>query len=198
MGDAATQAKWRFLHTAAHLYSATAPATSAQLMLQRNVEIADNARPKSNSGSNTSCKACGTVSIPGWTSQISRVENRASKIQSGSKKHKRGRLPASSVKYLRLKCLACHRFQDTPLQKNKTSSSYERTRTTLQKGSSLDAQPNLDPESSPLESSTRASKRRERARKQKSGLQAMLEKSRAPATPSFGLGLDLMDLMKQG
>lgn len=201
MAGAAAEAKLKFLHTAAHLYAATAPATSAQLMLQRHCEIAHNPRPKSNDGLSSSCKACGTVSIPGWTSQLSKVEKRAAKVttnsKSGSKKHNKGRLAANSVKYIRVRCLACHRFEDTPLHTTKTSSSSGRARAALQKMSPLDAQPNADPESTLLEGPNRASKRRERARKQKSGLQAMLEKSRTPSTPTPRLGLDLMDLMKE-
>ena len=202
MAGAAAEAELRFLHTSAHLYAATAPATSAQLMLQRHVEIADDARPNSKDGLISSCKACGTISIPGWTSRMSRVEKRAGKVttdpKSGSKKHNRARLPANSVKHIRVKCLACHRFEDTPLQKTETRNSSERARATLQKKSPLDAQPNTDPQSTLLEGPNRASKRRERARKQKSGLQAMLENSRTPATRTSGLGLDLMDLMKEG
>lgn len=202
MAGAAAEAKLRFLHTTAHLYAATAPATSAQLMLQRHGEIADHPRPKVNDGLSSSCKACGTVWIPGWTSQISRVEKRAAKVttnsKSGSRKHNRARDPANCVKFIRVKCLACHRFEDTPLHKTKKSSSSEGARAALQKKSPLDAQPNADPESTPPEGPNRATKRRERARKQKSGLQAMLEKSRTSATPTSGLGLDLMDLMKEG
>ena len=200
MADAAIKAKLKFLLDSGHLYSATAPATSAQLMLQYHTEIAGTARLKSNDGSRSSCKACGTVLIPGWTSQTSRVEKRASKRANpkpGSKKHTMGQLSAHAEKSVRVKCLACHRYDDTPLQNIKTSRSSERVMAKLQATSPSDAKPNLDPESSLLEKSTKAGRRRERARKHKSGLQAMLEKSKAPATPSLGLGLDLMDLMKQ-
>ena len=201
MTDAAIEAKLKFLHTSAHLYPTTAPATCAQLMLQYHTEIAGTARLKSNDGSSLSCKACGTVLIPGWTSQTSRVDKRESKMadpESGSKKHTRGQRSTSFDKYVRVKCLACHRFEDTPLQKTKTSRNSERAlKPTLQATSLLDAKPNLSTESSPLEKADRARKRRERTRNHKSGLQAMLEKSRAPAASSSGLGLDLMDLMKQ-
>lgn len=200
MADGAAEAKLRFLHASGHLYSATAPATSAQLMLQRHIEIAGNTRPKSNDATSSSCKACGTVLVPGWTSQIDRVDKRASTMadpKPGSKKHTRRKLSIMSNKYVRVKCLACHRFEDTPLQKSKTSSNSETAKAASQVTSSSDPDPNLDPESRMLDKPTKASKRRERARKHKSGLQAMLEKSKAPAAPS-GFGLDLLDLMKQG
>lgn len=200
MVDTAAEAKLRFLHAAGHLYSATAPATSAQLMLQRHLEMAGSAGPKGHDGSSSSCKACGTVLIPGWTSQISRVDKRASKMANpkpGSKKHTRAKRSPIADKYVRVKCLACHRFEDTPLQKSKPSSNSETAKATSQATSSSDAKLQLDPESSPLDNSSKASKRRERARKHKSGLQAMLEKSKLPAAPSSGFGLDLLDFMKQ-
>ncbi len=200
MADVAAEAKLRFLRASAHLYSATVPATSAQLMLQRHIEIASNARPKSNDAPNSSCRACGTVLIPGWTSQISRVDKQASKVatpEPGSKKHTRGKLSPISKKCVRVKCLACHRFEDALLPKSKTSSDSGKAKATSQATSSSDHKPNQDSESGPLDKPNKASKRRERARKHNSGLQAMLEKSKAPAAPS-GFGLDLLDLMKQG
>lgn len=199
MADAAAEAKLRFLHASGHLFSITAPATSAQLMLQRHIDMAGNTRPKSIDGSSLACKACGTVLVPGYTSKTSRVDKRASKMANpkpGSKKHARGKPSPSPEKHVRVKCLACHRFEDTPLQKSKTSSNSEKAKATS-RATPSDAQPNLDPESSPLDKPPKASKRRDRARKHKSGLQAMLEKSKAPAAPSFGFGLDLSDLMKQ-
>ena len=201
MADAAIEAKLRFLLASGHLYSATAPATSAELMLQHHTEIAGTARLTSSEGPSLSCKACGTISIPGWTSQISKVKKGPSRIvnpKSRSKKHTRGQRSAHPEKYVRVKCLACHRFEDTRLQKTKTSRNKEMDKSTLLATSTLNATSNLDPDSSPTEKSTKASRRRERARKHKSGLQAMLDKSRAPATNTFGLGLDLMDLMKEG
>ena len=201
MADAAIEAKLRFLLASALLCSATAPATSAELMLQHQTEITGTARPTSSDGSSLSCKACGTVSIPGWTSQVSRVDKGQSRIvnsKSRTKKHTRGQCSAHAEKYIRVKCLACHRFEDTPLQKTKTSRHKEREKSTLLATAPLNAISNLEPGSSLAEKSSKASRRRERARKHKSGLQAMLDKSRAPATNTLGLGLDLMDIMKEG
>ena len=196
---AAKLAKLNFLHASANLCSATAPATSAQLMLQRHIEMASDTRPSSKNGSDSSCKACGTIFIPGWTLQTSIVEKRASKLaipKSGSKKHPGSLL--SAEKYVRVKCLACHRFEDTLLQKTRISHRGETAKVTSQATIPTDAERNLDPGSSSLEKSTKASKRRDRARKNKSGLQAILEKSRTPAASSSGFGLDLLDLMKHG
>lgn len=201
MADAATEAKLRFLLASGHLYSVTAPATSAEIMVQHHTEIAGTARLTSSQGSSMSCKACGTVLIPGWTSQVSKVEKGSSRIvnpKSRSKKLTRGQRSVHPEKYVRVKCLACHRFEDTRMQKTKASRNKERDESTLLTTSTLNAMSNLDPDSTPTEKSTKASRRRERARKHNSGLQAMLDKSRAPTTTSVGLGLDLMDLMKEG
>ena len=201
MADAAGEAKLRFLHASAHLYSATAPATSAQLMLQRHIEIAGNSRPNSNDGPSSSCKACGTILIPGWTSQTSRVDKQASNIANpkiGFKKQKTGKVCPVPEKYVRVKCLACYRFEDMLLRNFKTSSNSEVAKAILRATSSLDAKSNRDLDSSPLYRPTKTSKRRERHRNHRSGLQAMLEKSKTPAAPSSGFGLDLLDLMKQG
>lgn len=200
MADAAAEARLRFLHASAHVYSATAPATSAQLMLQRHVEIAGHAKPESSDGLSSSCKACGTILIPGRTSQISRVDKRAPKkatLKPGSRKHTREKSSSVPEKCVRVKCLACHRFEDTPLQKPKTGSNSKIAKATSQAASSSDTKARTDPESSPPGEPTKTSTRRGRVRKQRGGLQAMLEKSRAPVAPASGFGLDLLDLMKQ-
>ena len=201
MADAAIEARLRFLLASGHLCSATAPATSAELMLQHHTEIAGTARLSSSGGSSLSCKACGTVSIPGWTSQVSKVEKGPSRIvnpKSRSKKHTRGQRSAHPEKYVRVKCLACHRFEDTLLQNTNTRRNKEKEKSTLLTTSPMNAISNLAPDSSPTEKSVKANRRRERVRKHKSGLQAMLDKSRTPAATTFGLGLNLMDLMKEG
>ena len=200
MADTDAEARLRFLHASAHLYSATAPATSAQLMLQWHIEVATSTRPGSNDGSTSSCKACGTVLLPGLTSQVLRVQKRAAKVVNQipkSKRHRRGQHSALFEKHVRVKCLACHRFEDTPIQKTSTSRKSRMVNATLPVISPSGTESHLNPESNPSEKSTKPSKRRERFQKHKGGLQAMLKKSRAPAAPSSGFGLDLMDLMKQ-
>ena len=198
MADVAREARLKFLHASAHLYSAIAPATSAQLMLQRHIEIADNAKSKSDEKSSSSCKACGTILIPGWTSQTSRVDKGPSKMASPKprpKRHTRGRISATPEKHIRVKCLACHRFEDFPLPKSERGRTNKEAKATSNVSSDL--KPSLDQELNPHDKPSKASKRRERVRKHKSGLQAILEKSKAPAAPSSGFGLDIWDLMKQ-
>ena len=177
MAEAAIKAKLRFLLASGHLYSATAPATSAQLILQHHTEISGTAGIKSSDGSSSSCRACGTVLIVGWTSQLSRVDKPSSLTANPKPGSKKRRTSVHPEKYVRIKCLACHRFEDTPLQKTRTSRINGRDKATLQATSSTDAMTNPDPDVCPLEKSTKAGRRREKARKNKSGLQAMLDKS---------------------
>lgn len=201
MADPAAEAKLRFLHASGHLYSLIAPATSTELMLHKHIEINGSARPRGNDWSSTSCKACGTVLMPGWTSQISRFDKEGSKTANPkpeSKRHTSSKFSPIPEKYIRVKCLSCHRFEDTLLQKSKTSSKSETAKAKSQATSSSDAKPNLNSAISPHDKPTKASKRRERDRKYRGGLQAILEKSKAPTVPSSGFALDLLDLMKQG
>ena len=198
MGDLAAEAKLRFLYASAHLYSVTAPATSAQLMLQQQNEIAGNTGPKRNHWPSSSCKACGTVLIPGRTSRTSRIDKGATRMADIQPKKPPSRKKSpNKEKFVRVKCLACHRFEDTALPRSKTTNDSRSAKTTSQPTSSSDFKANLDPESSPLDRPTKANRRRERARRNKNGLQALLEKSKAQATHSPGFGLDLLDLMKQ-
>ena len=199
MADVGREARLNFLHASAHLYSTIAPATSAQLMLQRHIEIAGNAKSKSDDGSSSSCKACGTILIPGWTSQTSIVDKRAIQMPNSKprpKRHTRGRISATPEKHIRVKCLACHRFDDFPLPKPDTGRTNKEAKATSRAISS-DPKPSLDQELNPHDKPSRASKRRERVKKHKSGLQVMLERSKAPAASPSGFGLDIWDLMKQ-
>ncbi|KAM0803006.1 hypothetical protein BDR22DRAFT_841142 [Usnea florida] len=201
MADVGREARLNFLHAAAHLYSTIAPATSAQLMLRRHTEIAGNSKSKSDEKSSSSCKACGTILIPGWTSQISRVDKRLLQVadpKPQSKGHTRGRTSATLEKHIRVKCLSCHRFDDFPLPKPDTGRTNKDAKATSRAISPSDPKPLLNQELNSHDKPSKASKRRERVRKHKSGLQAMLERSKAPAAPPSGFGLDIWDLMKQG
>ena len=199
MADVAREARLKFLHASAHLYSAIAPATSAQLMLQRHIEIAGNAKSKSDEKPSSSCMACGTILIPGWTSQTSRVDKQTLQMANPKprpKRHTKGRISATIEKHIRVKCLACHRFEDFPLPKSETGSAIKEAKATSRALSS-DPKPSVDQELNPNDKPSKANKRRERVKKQKSGLQAMLERSKAPAAAPSGFGLDIWDLMKQ-
>ena len=201
MADVAREARLNFLNASAHLYSTIAPATSAQLMLQRHTEIAGNAKSKNDEQSSSSCKACGTILIPGWTSQTSRIDKRVSQISDPKprpKRHTRGRTSATLEKHIRVKCLACHRFDDFPLPKPETGRTHKDAKATSRSTVSSDPKPLLNQELNSPDKPSKASKRRERVRKNKTGLQAMLERSKAPAAPPSGFGLNIWDLMKQG
>ena len=199
MADGAREARLKFLHASAHLYSAIAPATSAQLMLEHHIEIAASAKSNSDEKSSSSCKACGTILIPGWTSQTSIVDKRALQMPNRKpwpKRRTKGKNCATPEKHIRVKCLACHRFDDFPIPKSETGRTNKEAKATSRAISS-DPKPSLDQELNPHDKTSKASKRRERVRKHKSGLKAMLERSKAPAAPPSGFGLDIWDFMKQ-
>lgn len=195
MTDAASEAKLRFMDAASHFYSSIAPATSALLSSQSNFGEASRARPLQEVGSSQACKACGTILIPSWTTRTSlnghKVSNKPCRaVQSENRVKRKTAKPKQT--FLRVDCLACHRYEQIPLSKPQSKGGLLNTHM-----SPLGA--GILPDTSTLPnpvSQRSASKRRARARK-KPGLQAMLEKSRAPAIPSSGFGLDLLDLMQQ-
>lgn len=199
MADVATAAKLRFLNASAHYYSTSAPATSAHLMLQRNLEVADNGLVLREEEGDGSCRACGSILIPGRTSRTSIVSGEVSKSKARSKKHRGEREVEKPIKFMKTDCLVCHRFEKKPLQPTDSS---------IKKSGKATAQPTpltvtragvtdpASPQSLKPATTNASSKQRAKARKH-GGLQAMLEKSKASSIPSSGFGLDLLDLMKQ-
>lgn len=207
MPNEAADAKIRFLEATARHYASSAPETSAHLMAQRNIEAADNGLSPSRNQSNGSCKGCGSILLPGWTSRTS-IIRKGGKVKVQSKKKPRSN--ASDLdRYLRVDCLICYRYEERPLQGLKPKSKHPLQISSEQAlvGSGPQQPPSQIHDSSaasadqaqaskPLATNTN-SKKRAKARKP-GGLQAMLEKSKASTGPSSGFGLDLMDLMKQG
>lgn len=205
MANTELEAKLKFLRSSSQLYSFTAPSTSAYLMLQHNLESPKDTNPsrKNKRPSGTSCKGCGTILIPGWTSRISIVNKGvATKPIRKARLEKHGRRStAGPVKVVRTDCFICYRYEETPLPPAPSRKPLGKIPDTPQTTRLVKA--NADPASSTSGNSPKptaanaSSKQRAKARK-KGGLQAMLEKSKASATPSSGFGLDLSDFMKQG
>lgn len=203
----AAEAKMRFLDASARHYASSAPETSAHLMAQRNMEAAESGISLNKTQSSGSCKACGSILVPGWTSWTSIItkDGKVKQLKVGSKKMARSNLP----KYLRVDCLICYRYEERPLQGLKPTSKHplkiphkeasigsELRQPCSQTADSSAASTSHMQVSEPLATNA-SSKKRAKARKQ-GGLQAMLEKSKASTGPSAGFGLDLLDLMKQG
>ena len=210
MASAISNARLKFLNTSAHYYSTLAPASSAHLMLECMTVAAENeSSPSSKTGLGTICGACGTIGIPGRTSQTTIVgPKRSKRISSNKKNHLPKQIADNPLeKKVVMECLTCHRKTTTPLQPSHGHKLRQR-----RSASAATASANKAAEHTPLNVPTTtnaasksgkpnpenssSSKKRAKTRKQ-GGLQAMLEKSKASASSASGLGLDLMDFMKQ-
>ncbi|KAK5059889.1 hypothetical protein LTR84_009772 [Exophiala bonariae] len=135
-----------------------------------------------------SCSACGSHLLPGWTTTISLARG---KPKSAPKLKGREAKPQQKIRYL--KCEVCHRVnKDTvtyPL-KTKTKTMFSNVvGPTVQQA----AQPGLEPVPE-KPTKTLSSKQRAKARKDREGLQSLLNRSSQNKTTQ---GLSLMDLMRK-
>lgn len=207
------QARLKFLDTAAQFYSSTAPATSAQLMRERQDFVADHNIKLREDGVRGSCQACGTIETPGSTSQTCIVFQPIKSGKSRTQRRKHGgdkdtaQIAQSGGEINKIairKCLACHRSTRTPiLLPSKLSIGNVGGR--AQVASQPDSLPGraiklegcpVEDKASPRPSlANSSSKKRAKARKP-GGLQVMLDKYKATQNQPSSLGLDLMDIMK--
>lgn len=205
MAPPAIRARLNFLAASAHLYSSTAPATSAHLMLECKRVATNNDIQMKQTEPKPACGACGTILISGWTSRTFIASPRRSK--KSKPKSKKGVQTTQRVasKLVISKCLVCRRSTKTQLMTT-TRPGVGGTEVSgslpLPSIASLPTDPNPKTadlnrqETHNLRSANLNSKKRAKARKQ-GGLQAMLEKSKTTETHSSGFGLELMDLMKK-
>lgn len=209
------QARLKFLDTAAHFYSSTAPATSAQLMRERQGLVADHNIKLREAEVRGSCQACGTIVTPGSTSQTYIVLEpiKSGKSRSQRRRHGGDEDTAQIVHGGRetdtiaiRKCLACHRSTRTPmLLPSKPSVGNACRQSRAQGASQPDSLPGKadksegftveDKASQQTSLANSSSKKRAKARKP-GGLQAMLDQHKARQNQQSSLGLDLMDIMK--
>ena len=96
-------------------------------------------------------------------------------------------------KWLRMECKACHAFERTMIDSPRIQSTNNMKATSEQLKSSKISEGG---DSSLAQSINQSSKARAKARR--GGLQAMITRPKGPTTSGAGLGLDLMDLMKEG
>lgn len=210
------QAKLKFLDTAAQFYSSTAPATSAQLMRERQDFVADNNIKLREAEVRGSCQACGTISIPGSTSETSIVFEPVKSDKSRSQRRKRGgdeytagaaQGGGETDKIVIRKCLACHRITRTVVLFPSKPSVGNAGRQSNAQGAlhpdSLSGKANQskgyrveDKASQQPSLANSSSKKRAKARKP-GGLQVMLDKYKATQNQLSSFGLDLMDIMKE-
>lgn len=204
------QARLKFLDTAAQFYSSTAPATSAQLMRERQDFVADHNIKLREAEVRGLCQACGTIVTPGSTSQTCIVFEPIISGKSRSQRRKHAaqiaQVGGETDKIAIRKCLACHRITRTPmLLPSKPSVGNVGRQSSAQGASQPDSLPGKADKSEgcPVEDkasqqpslANSSSKKRAKARKP-GGLQVMLDRYKAAQNQPFSLGLDLMDIMK--
>ena len=199
MASAAQDAKLKYLEASATMYACTSAPMSARLMLQRDLEVSS-LSSSSHATDFITCKACGTTLLPGLTSKTTIESLRTANKCHDPSKCKRVepvRIDENLIqKWVRVECLTCHRYTKIALNAAKGGKLKSRQTSTVhipRERAATHPSP-----ATPLKASTSnvSSKQRAKARRQ-GGLSAMLEKSKADSAVPPGLGLDLMDLMKQ-
>jgi ribonuclease MRP protein subunit SNM1 len=204
MTQAAAKARIKFLVTSATYYSQSAPATSAHLMLQCGSVTTGNDIPIKILDSQKACGTCGTILVPGWNSRTSvnphpKSKNHRLKLRNGAH-----HTPGERAKMVMTQCLVCRRSTSSHLQyvaahgstrknalKSQAILSGKKCIPTHGAGSTGSV---VQEPQTPVPSNL-ASKKRARARKQ-TGLQEMLQKSKAAGLEALRPTLDLMDIMK--
>lgn len=213
--NSTVQARLKFLDTAAQFYSSTAPATSAQLMRERQGLVADHNIKLREAEVRGSCQACGTIVTPGSNSQTYIVFEPIKSAKSRSQRRKHGSDEDTAQiahgggetnKIAIRKCLACHRSTRIPLLLPSKPSVGSAGRQSSAQGvshpDSFTGNANKserftveDKASQQTSLANSSSKKRAKARKP-GGLQVMLDQHNARQNQLSSLGLDLMDIMK--
>ena len=189
-------AKVKFLSHAAQHYADKSASTSAHLILERDTHNREAAKQKQ-SDRRQSCQACGTILLPGVTSEVRTESSQhlGGNLRKSKAPKKANLLGAGTArKYIKTTCLACHRYEKAPLEPLKPT----KRQLLAQPVTGLDE--SILPSSRRLEKPSNAnqsSKQRAKSRKQ-GGLQTLLHKSRQGSSTQSGTSLGLMDLMKQG
>jgi len=197
----------QYLHDASDLLIASSPAISARL---RTVErkVAGEQGLATDQHKDRSCTACGNVLIPGWSCKII-VRNDGSKVLQGRPSKPSAR---SSVKTLKMQCLACNAITVTDSRKpprlgnktvppptthvNVTSVAAARVDAALRTeapahATTISQAPATSQAANPITTSSR------KARSKKSSLQALLAgQQQGSAGPATKRGYELKDFMK--
>ena len=206
MADPVNLAKLRFLEASAHQFALTAPETSAHLMKQSQVEAEASTDKQKVRKDNlpASCKACGTLLIPGWTSRTTINTPNKTKKNDGSTDRSRKLISKASLhpaKSVKVDCLRCHRFEQLPLEhsprrKERTSNHSDRNKT-LSSPENAAFPVETSKESIKPISANASSKQRSKTRK-RGGLQALLDQSKTSMSTPACTELGLLDLMTEG
>ena len=174
-----------FLEKASRQMFAASPSTSAHIAAEN---ISLNRSVKPNNNYTQTCGGCGTLAVPCWTSST----------LAGAKRGKLAGTPSSQRKQLQpksasRKCKICGSVTKLSHHNSQKPKRHASEPVKPTKVESPTAEVPLSIPQRPTSDSKVSSKKRARARKDREGLQALLNKNKgASATPA----LDLMDFMK--
>lgn len=173
----------RFLQSSAQTMFLSSPSTSRQLSFE-SAELGHSQSSRLWHGSLGACTACGNLLLPGWTASTDIVSSKV--------KTRRERPPKREEirkKILSWRCLFCHRITKETVAIDSSSRKRDVPLFVTQERQEEGPGSVLAPEK-PTKSS---SKKRAKVRKDREGLQALLDKrTQNKLAPS----LNLMDLMK--
>ena len=193
-------AKAEFLESAAVFYALDAPATSAYLMISRRAQrLAPSFTDRKHLSS--SCSGCGTILISGLTSEIT-IESSVNSTRGNPRRQrfkKRALVPLDkqASKWVKVRCLLCHRYEKTALEVSSRSKPKASPRQAVISGNEdASAMPTNLTKPSMSANKNRGSKQRAKARRQ-GGLHSLLESSKQTTSNEPDFGLSLLDLMKQ-
>ena len=186
----ADQRRGAFLSEASQLLFASSSSTSAYLSSQR-VTLERAQQPRSNFKG--ACAGCGTLALPGLT--VSDVKKHSPENAKRGKPRAASH-PAPTRSLRRQKCNVCGRITTSHVDKSKKAArsstrqdtEIDRTKIPLEAKQAPASQQHQEPKSMSVNS-----KKRAKARKDREGLQALLNKNKQPSTKA---DLNLMDFMR--
>jgi hypothetical protein len=181
----AQEMRIRYLQSSARMLFLSSASTSQHLSAQC-LELAHSRSTPAWKEAVNACEACGGFLVPGWTTSIKVVTSKAKRNPTAQQKD--GGLRR---KLLSRRCLFCNR-----VTKETVDQQWKRKDRQAQSPAVSHPPVAESPQDEPVaeKSSKLSSKKRARARKDREGLQALLNKSaQTKSAPS----LNLMDLMKR-
>jgi RNAse P Rpr2/Rpp21/SNM1 subunit domain len=169
-----------FLESSSQYLAASTPSTSAHLMTERLALLSEDEQKQKDILRHNVCSACGTATTLGWTATTAR-QTRSTRRQVGGRKER----------IIVCVCLVCHRESVTtlPVAPKAVKTAQAKSMEPMSSRMEVRTSPTI---SEKIENAS--NKRRAKTRKEKSGLQALLNKSKQITTASSTL--DLMDFMK--
>jgi ribonuclease MRP protein subunit SNM1 len=170
-----------FLENSSRYLAISSPSTSAHLMTERIALSTDGERAAAKGLRDNVCNACGTLMILGWNATMGHEHKLCSSTTQKPIRKRQRRLIQV--------CQVCHR--ETVIAWNAVKGGQP----TLSH-STTSKHPVEAPATMNKGAEKTSGKQRAKARKEKSGLQALLNKSKQTSASSSTFKLDLMDFMK--